>query len=81
MKRTALLLIAVLAIMPALKAQVWDSLCVERYRIDTTDVGALKAEVNALGFFQNNEFSSKVQKGYTLPGGWLQPKLTFISYF
>ena len=79
MKRAALLLIAVLAIMPALKAQVWDSLCVERYRIDTTDVGALKAEVNALAFFQNNEFSSKVQKGYTLPGGWLQPKLTFTA--
>ena len=58
-------------------AQTWDSLCVERYRIDTTDVGALKAEVNALAFFQNNEFSSKLQKGYTLPGAWLQPKLTF----
>ena len=60
-----------------LHSQVWDTLCVEPYRIDTTDVGALKAEVNALAFFQNNEFSSKIQKGYTLPGGWLQPKLTF----
>lgn len=60
-----------------LHAQTWDSLCVERYRIDTTDVGALKAEVNALAFFQNNEFSSRVAKGYTLPGAWLQPKLTF----
>ena len=58
-------------------AQVWDTLCVERYRIDTVDVGALKAEVNALAFFQNNEFSSRVLKGYTLPGGWLQPKLTY----
>ena len=60
------------------QAQVWDSLCVDPYRIDTADVGALKAEVNALAFFQNNEFSSRVQKGYTLPGAWLQPKLTFV---
>ena len=59
------------------KADVWDSLCVEPYRIDTADVGVLKAEINALAFFQNNEFSSKIQKGYTLPGGWLQPKLTY----
>jgi hypothetical protein len=58
-------------------AQTWDSLCVDTYRIDTADVGVLKAEVNALAFFQNNEFSSKIQKGYTLPGTWLQPKLTF----
>lgn len=57
-------------------AQVWDSLCIDRYRIDTTDVGTLRAEVNALAFFQNNEYSSKVMKGYTLPGAWLQPKLT-----
>ena len=62
---------------PVLRAQTWDSLCVDAYRIDTADVGVLKAEINALGFFQNNEFSTKVQKGYTLPGAWLQPKLTF----
>lgn len=61
----------------SLHAQVWDTLCIDRYRIDTVDVGALKAEVNALAFFQNNEFSSRVAKGYTLPGGWLQPKLTY----
>ncbi len=58
-------------------AQAWDTLCLDRYRIDTTDIGALKVEINALAFFQNNEFSTKVQKGYTLPGAWLQPKLTF----
>ena len=60
-----------------LHSQVWDTLCVEPYRIDTTNVGALKAEINALAFFQNNEFSSNILKGYTLPGGWLQPKLTY----
>lgn len=65
-----------LSIFNSARAEVWDSLCVDNYRIDTTDVGALKAEINALAFFQNNEFSSDIQKGYTLPGAWLQPKLT-----
>ena len=60
-----------------LQAEVWDTLCIDRYRIDSTEVGALKAEVNALAFFQNDELSSRVAKGYTLPGAWLQPKLTY----
>ncbi|MDE6634178.1 MAG: hypothetical protein K2J96_02820, partial [Bacteroidaceae bacterium] len=60
-----------------LHAQVWDALCADSHRIDTTRVGELRAEVNALAFFQNNEFSSQIMKGYTLPGAWLQPKLTF----
>ena len=58
------------------KAQTWDTLCRDEYRIDTAEVGSLNAEIDALAFFQNNEFSSKLQKGYTLPGAWLQPKLT-----
>jgi len=60
-----------------LHSQVWDSLCIENYRIDTTSIGVLKAEANAIAFLQNNEYSSKVAKGYTLPGAWLQPKLTY----
>lgn len=56
-------------------AQTWDSLCIERQRIDTATVGLLRAEVNALAFFQNNEYSSPQTRGYTLPGAWLQPRL------
>lgn len=77
MKRIALSFLIFHFSLLTLHAQVWDTLCVEPYRIDTADVGVLKAEINALAFFQNNEFSSKIQKGYTLPGGWLQPKLTY----
>lgn len=58
-------------------AQVWDSLCIDPHRIDTAHVGALRIEANALAFFQNNEFSSNLTKGYTLPGAWLQPKLIY----
>lgn len=79
MKRVLLLLFPLLlaGAKEGLRAQVWDTLCVDNYRIDTTRVGELRAEVNALAFFQNNEFSSQLMKGYTLPGAWLQPKLTF----
>ena len=57
-------------------ADVWDTLCIDNYRVDTAETGALKAEVNALAFFQDNELSGKLMKGYTLPGAWLQPKLS-----
>lgn len=60
-----------------LHAEVWDSLCIDRYDIDTAQVGQIRAEVNALAFFQNNEFSSRMQKGYTLPGAWMNPKITY----
>ena len=59
------------------QAQTWDALCLDDYRIDTAQVGTLRASIDALAFFQNNEFSSRLQKGYTLPGAWLQPKLTY----
>ena len=77
MKRPlALLLVSLLFILPAM-SQVWDTLCVERQRIDTAAVGQLRAEVNAMTFFQNNEFSSPAVEGYTLPGAWLQPRLVY----
>jgi hypothetical protein len=33
--------------------------------------------VDNLSFFKNNEFNSTVQKGYTLPGFWLQLKTSY----
>lgn len=42
--------------------------------IDTFRKGQLSVEVDNLSFFANNEFNSTVQKGYTLPGFWLQLK-------
>ncbi len=45
--------------------------------VDSNSVGQLRAEIDALAFFRNNEYSSRVMKGYTLPGAWLEPKLTY----
>lgn len=61
----------------SLRADMWDALCTDTYGADTTDIGILKAEVNALAFFHDNEYNSPLAKGYTLPGAWLQPRLTY----
>ena len=34
-------------------------------------------ELNALAFFRDNEYDSQITRGYSLPGTWLQPKLTY----
>ena len=62
--------------MPLL-AQIWDKMFHDEYRIDTTDIKALKVELNALAFFRDNEYDSQITRGYSLPGTWLQPKLTY----
>ena len=58
-------------------AQTWDSISVSHPRVDTARTGQLRAEMDALVFFQNNEYSSPAVEGYTLPGAWLQPRLTY----
>ena len=47
------------------------------YRIDTTEVSTVGLEVDAIAFFQDNEFDGDVVKGYSLPGFRVQPRLTF----
>ncbi len=62
------------------RADVWDIVCSDSLRIDTTRTGQLHAQVNSLAFFHNNEYSSDLAKGYTLPGAWLQPKLIYTPH-
>lgn len=45
--------------------------------VDSTAVGTLGLEVDALAFFKDNEFDGDVVKGYSLPGFRLQPRLTY----
>ena len=60
------------------KAQMWDALATSTYRLDTADIRALKVEIESLSFFRDNEFSSRLTNGYSLPGLWVQPKLTYM---
>ena len=51
---------------------MWNQLATSPYRLDTTDVHALKVEMESLSFFRNNEFESRQADGYSLPGFWVQ---------
>ena len=57
---------------------MWNHLATLPYRLDTTDVHALKVEMESLSFFRNNEFESRQAEGYSLPGFWVQPKLSYM---
>lgn len=47
------------------------------YRLSYDDTRTLAVDVQALAFFKDNEFSGDQATGYTLPGFWLQPRLTY----
>ena len=60
------------------RAQMWDSLATTPYRITPSSLRQLRVEVDNLSFFRDNEYSSSLTKGYSLPGLWVQPKLTYV---
>lgn len=60
-----------------LSAQMWDKVATRSYRTDSTQLRELRVEMDAMAFFRDNEYDSQIVKGYTLPGVWLQPKLTY----
>jgi hypothetical protein len=66
--------------MQTLFAQTADPLFLSESRIDTLRKGQLSLEMDNLSFFKNNEFNSTIQKGYTLPGFWLQLKASYYPF-
>lgn len=65
------------AIQTECKAQILEQLFTESPRIDSIPVGSLRAEVDASAFFHDNEYTSRIQKGYTLPGARIIPHLAY----
>ena len=61
----------------ALRAQIPERLFTGQTTFDSIPVGSLRAEVDAVAFFHDNEYKSQIQKGYTLPGGRITPHLAF----
>lgn len=57
---------------------MWEQLATSPYRLDTSDVHTLKVELESISFFRDNEFSRRMADGYSLPGLWVQPKLTYM---
>ncbi len=44
---------------------------------DADSTGGLRIAVDALAFFRDNEYSSQMTDGYSLPGAWVRPKLEY----
>ena len=47
------------------------------YRLDSLRTNALNLDIDNLFFFKNNECNGSVMKGYTLPGAWINPKISY----
>ena len=58
-------------------SQLGERLYTTDYKIDPLYKNQLSVEVDNLSFFKDNEFNSTVQRGYTLPGFWLQLKAVY----
>ncbi len=56
---------------------LWQQLATSEHRIAASDVNTLFVEIDNLNFFRDNEYSSTLTKGYSLPGLWIQPRLTY----
>lgn len=78
LRRPLLSLLSVTALSATVRAQMWDALATSDYRIDPSTVRQLRVEVDNISFFRDNEYSSSLTKGYSLPGLWVQPKLTYV---
>ena len=46
-------------------------------KIDSMNQGKWLVEVDNITYFKDNEYDGKLQKGYSLPGFWLQPKMVY----
>lgn len=64
----------------SLTADLSGRLVATETEIDTSQTYCLNADVEALAFFQDNEYDGPVSKGYSVPGVWLRPRLTYIPY-
>lgn len=59
------------------KAQM-DSLIFQTgHSIDESDKKALYLHVDNISFIRDNEYQGKLTKGYTLPGAWIQPTVSY----
>lgn len=60
-------------------AQMDSALFIRDYDIKEESVGNLCLEIDNVSFFKDNEWNGRVTPGYTLPGMWIQPKLTYTA--
>jgi hypothetical protein len=72
-----LLCIACLLYSGVVLAQSSNRLFLSGKKINAGQKGELRFELDNINFFKNNEFSSEIIEGYTLPGFRILPKVTY----
>ena len=78
LKKTIICYIALSMSSPLLlRAQFEDRLYRTDYNLNPGQTKELRLQVENLSFFHDNEFSGSIVSGYTLPGLWLRPKLSY----
>lgn len=75
---TACVLSLILFVAASLQAQIDEKLYRRDHWINPANRGKLLFELDNLSFFKNDEFEGDFQKGYTLPGTWVQPKFIYF---
>ena len=75
--RRILLVLGILAVAANMDAQMYDKLFADDYRIDTTQKRVLGLELDATAAFRDNEYTTPLTTGYTLPVGILAPRITY----
>ncbi|MDL2256139.1 hypothetical protein LJC38_06105 [Parabacteroides sp. OttesenSCG-928-K15] len=58
-------------------AQLSEDIFADDYHLNPEKNRELSLDLNTLSFFKNIEYDNTVIKGYSLPGLWLQPKVTY----
>lgn len=76
MTRLTAILAALLLSLPA-AAQIDRPELLDNERLAPHETRTLGLTVDNLFFFKDNEFDGTVQKGYSLPGVWIRPRLTW----
>lgn len=76
--RRLLLFLPFVAVAAVARAQMWEPLAASDYRISPSSLRQLRVEMDNLSFFRDNEYSSSLTRGYSLPGLWVQPKLSYV---
>lgn len=74
--KVCILLLYILAPLVA-RAQMDSLLFITTDRVDSTARGELRLNVDNISFFRDNEYKSDLVKGYTLPGIWITPTLSY----
>lgn len=80
MKRTLLILLSIFVFFPlSVDAQqrLDERLMLSDIHIRPEEKGEIALTIDNLSFFKDNEFSSNHAFGYTLPGFWIQPRVSY----